>query len=211
MWRDIVFYAELAVQSALSVFGLRFAYEEPPYRVVERVAAVEIRAYGPRLAAEATLPAGPRARDEAFGLLAGYIFGANRGAAGSERIAMTTPVESAPSRIAMTTPVEAAAAEGGWRMRFFLPSGLTLATAPRPLDARVRILEGPGETLAVLGFSGVASRGRIDAEGAALLQALERCPWRPVGSAVPAFLGYDPPFTLPPLRRNEVAVAVERR
>ena len=40
--------------SALSVFGVRTA-EEPHYDIVERIGEVEIRRYGPRLAAETTI------------------------------------------------------------------------------------------------------------------------------------------------------------
>jgi hypothetical protein len=60
---------ELGLQSALSLFGVRAAYEQPPYEVVGRAGPIEIRAYGPRLAAETALD--PGTRGEAFGLLAG--------------------------------------------------------------------------------------------------------------------------------------------
>ena len=37
-------YAKLAVDSALSAFGIRSHYEQPRYRVMEYVGSVEIRA-----------------------------------------------------------------------------------------------------------------------------------------------------------------------
>jgi hypothetical protein len=186
--------------------GVR-AYEEPSYRVVGRAGPAEIREYGRRLAAETTL--GPGIRDQAFGLLAGYIFGKNRakgGGAGGAKIAMTTPVEMRSEEIATTAPVEA-----GTRvtMRFFLPRSFTRATAPEPTDPRVRVVEVPGGTVAVLRFSGSTDDARITERKEALLRELRGSAWEPAGE--PMFFGYDPPFTPPFLRRNEAAVPVARR
>ena len=108
----------------------------------------------------------------------------------------------------MAAPVEAKA---GRRvaMRFFLPGSLTRATAPEPADPRVRVVEVPGETLAVLRFSGSTDDARIADRTAALLRELRGSAWEPAGE--PVFFGYDPPFTPPFLRRNEVAAPVRRR
>lgn len=200
------------VLAGCSLFGVRGGYEQPPYDVVDRLpGGVEVRRYAPRLAAETTVEAAdPEAgRTAAFRLLAAYIFGANRP---KSEVAMTAPVEvqAEPQRVAMTAPVETApAAEGRYTMRFFLPAKLTLATAPEPADARVRVTVVPEETFAVRRYSGSRAAERIDAEHAALLAALEGSAWRPV--AAPVSLFYDPPWTLPFLRRNESAVAVQRR
>ena len=212
---------ELAAQSALSLVGVR-AYEQPPYRVVGRAGPAEVREYGPRLAVETTLD--PGTRDQAFGLLAGYIFGKNRATGGggatkiamttpvemrSEKIAMTTPVEMRSEKIAMTAPVQAAKAGTRVAMRFFLPRSLAREAAPEPADPRVRVVEVPSETIAVLRFSGSTADARIAERKDALLQELRGSAWEPAGE--PVFFGYDPPFTPPFLRRNEVAVPVRRR
>ena len=64
--------------------------EEPPYAVVRDVGPVQIRSYGPRLAAEAVVGGDEiDARSKGFQLLAGYIFGGNRS---RTTIAMTAPV-----------------------------------------------------------------------------------------------------------------------
>jgi SOUL heme-binding protein len=186
---------ELGLQSALSVFGIRSAYEQPRYEVVGHAGPAEIRAYGPRLAAETTLD--PGTHGEAFGLLARYIFGENRGKAGGR------------AKIAMTTPVEMAKAGPRVAMRFFLPRALSRETAPQPADGRVRIVAVPNETVAALRFSGSTEDARIAERKAALLRELRGSAWLPAGE--PVFLGYDPPFTPPFLRRNEVAVPVRRR
>ena len=192
--------------SACSAFGIRSGTEEPRYSTVERLGNVEVRRYAPRLAAETVVPGDAyHARGEGFRRLAGYIFGGN---AGRQRIDMTAPVAqaSAGERIAMTAPVAQAPAEGGWAIRFFLPAALT--SPPAPNDARVRIVPVPEETMAVMRFSGTATEDALADRRKALITALSGTPWRPAGEPVAWF--YDPPWTLPPLRRNEVAVPVSR-
>lgn len=189
--------------SACSVFGVRSGTEEPRNSVVERLGdVVEIRHYTPRLAAETTVPGdATAARGEGFRRLAGYIFGGNQGGA---RIEMTAPVAQSGTHIDMTAPVAQTSAGAGWVIRFYLPAGL--ADAPVPNDARVRIVPVSEETMAVLRFSGLATEAALASQRAALLAALSGTQWRPVGEPVTWF--YDPPWTLPPLRRNEVAVPV---
>ena len=108
----------------------------------------------------------------------------------------------------MTTPVETRTTGAGrFAMRFFLPGEFTLATAPKPLDARVRLVELPEETLAALAFGGRAPPDEVSRRKRELMETLKPSAWRPAGEPVALF--YDPPFALPFLRRNEVAVAVE--
>jgi hypothetical protein len=190
------------------VFGIRI-YEEPRYAVVATLRdGVEVRRYAPRLAAE-TEVAGPdvEARNAAFRILFAYIAGGN---VVGEKLAMTTPVAAGrrAETIAMTTPVESALDAGGVRMRFFLPSRYTMTTAPRPIDGRVRLVPVPDETMAILRFSGSGAEPELARRMAALRTALAPTPWRPVGE--PMILFYDPPFTLPFLRRNEAAIRVDR-
>jgi hypothetical protein len=199
--------AGLAV-AACSVVGDRRGTEEPAYAVVGQAGAVEIRRYAPRIAAETEIEGGVEAaRNDGFRRLAGYIFGGNRGAA---RIAMTAPVAQAPAegaRIAMTAPVaQAPAGAGRWTIRFFMPAEWTLASLPVPNDPAVRLVEVPGETMAVLRFSGDRGEAAVAAREAELLRALAGTQWAPRGAPVAWF--YDPPWTLPWLRRNEVAVPV---
>jgi hypothetical protein len=107
----------------------------------------------------------------------------------------------------MTVPVETAAGEDGWyTMRFFLPSDYTSASAPEPTDRTVRIVELPETTVAVLRFSGSRDPEQLDGRTAELLSTLATSAWRPAGKSSSLF--YDPPWTLPFLRRNEVAIPV---
>lgn len=193
--------------TACSVVGIRTGTGEPRFSVAQRVGGAEVREYAPRLAAETVVPGSAEAaRGEGFRRLAGYIFGGN---AGGARIAMTAPVaqSAAGQRIAMTVPVTQAQTAEGWVIQFYLPADLRDPPAPR--DGRVRIVEVPAQTMAVLRFSGIATDSAIAAQRTRLLGLLDRSAWVLSGPAMTWF--YDPPWTLPPLRRNEVAVPVARR
>ncbi len=201
----------VAILSALTLFacsavGVRQA-EEPSFTVVALLGAVQVRQYGPRIAAETVVDGDEEAtRSAGFRRLAGYIFGANHG---GTKIAMTAPVaqDAAGASIAMTAPVaQARDAAGRWRIRFFMPAGYTLDTLPQPNDPTVTLVPVPPETVAVLRFSGGTGAEAVAARTADLVAALEGSAWQPAGEPVAWF--YDPPWTLPPLRRNEVAIPV---
>ena len=189
------------VLGACSVVGVRSGTEEPAFTVVGRAGAVEIRQYAARAAAETTV-AGPElaARSEGFQRLAGYIFGRNVGTA---KIEMTAPVaQSVPTAttIAMTAPV----AQDRSVIRFFLPASISASTAPRPLDDRVRIVTVPAETVAVLRYDGSTRPEAVAEQQARLMAVLAGSPYQVDGTPFSWF--YDPPWTLPPFRRNEAVV-----
>ena len=190
------YYLGVAADSVLSVFGVRAPYEQPPYHVLQTIDnGVEIRAYDARVAVETTITA---ANDgAAFGRLFRYITGANNGAA---KISMTVPVQMGPpERIAMTVPVEM----GDDRvMRFFLPKAVA-AHPPAPTDPLVHVVTLPPETFGVLKFSGTINAESVADHKAALLRVLNAAGRRVDGA--PSVFSYDPPFSIPFLRRNEVA------
>jgi hypothetical protein len=203
----LLYYLLTFTESVASVFGLRFAYEQPTYAVIQDLSQnVEIRRYAPREAIEATVSGGDRDKtaSEAFTLLFRYITGANRG---EQKIAMTAPVRIAePTRISMTTPVQTSLSNGQISMRFFLPSAVTKAGAPSPVDPRLHLVQVPEVTVAVIRYSGVATQATRDHQAALLLGVLARSNWRPDGDIFQ--LNYDPPFTIPFLRRNETGLPV---
>lgn len=179
--------------TACSAVGVR-TVEEPPYRKVAQLGPVEIRNYGPRLAAETMVGGGEiDARSAGFRRLAAYIFGANRSSAG---ISMTAPVAQAPDT------------SGSWSVRFFMPARYTSASLPEPLSRDVRIVTVPGQTVAVLRYSGVATKSAVRKATGRLFQALAGSGWDADGTPTAWF--YDPPWTIPPLRRNEAVVLVSR-
>lgn len=126
---------------------------------------------------------------------------------------MTTPVQvdKASTNIAMTTPVESSKSidDSGNKtvtMRFFLPRSFSADSAPKPTDSRIKIHDVAEETFAVVSYSGSNSEGRFREKSDQLIKILAGSKWQPV-SAI-SFLGYDPPFALPFLRRNEAVVKV---
>jgi hypothetical protein len=198
-----------AVESVLSIAGIRVGTEEPHYLGEALTERVEIRRYGPRIAAETTVATADdeRARSVGFRRLAGYIFGGNHR---DERIAMTAPVsQQTGDRIAMTAPVaQSTDAQNRSVVRFFMPSKWTLATLPEPDDQQVRLVEVPAETYAVLRFSGDRSSYAVAERTDELLAVLRAKGIETTGDAVAWF--FDPPWTLPFRRRNEIAVPILR-
>jgi SOUL heme-binding protein len=194
-------------ESALSVFGIRTGTEEPPHTVRELGNGVQIRRYDSRIAAQTTVTAGEEAaRSAGFRRLAGYIFGANRG---DVEIAMTAPVaqERRGTKIAMTAPVsQSAGSDGDWVIRFYLPAKWTMGELPTPDDDRVALVTVPPETVAVLRFSGNRDGRAVAARTERLRNTLRAYGFDATGEPVAWF--YDPPWTLPFRRRNEVAIPV---
>ncbi len=213
MMRAVIVMWMTLLLSACSVFGMRSGTEEATYQVIDRLGGTaEVRRYPPKVVAEAEVAAADEAtsRSEAFRLLFDYISGANRA---QTKVAMTAPVETTTARaekIAMTVPVETQAREAGrYTMRFFLPATYSLETAPEPTDPRVHVTELPERTLAVLRFTGSTSADNVARHRDALQRAIDGSRWRPAGE--PTAMFYDPPWTIPALRRNEVAIPVIER
>lgn len=235
--RHILRAAAAAAASITSIMmGGRMAraeeqIESPPYEVIDTIGAIQVRQYGPRIAAETDM-AGPMrgmGQYSAFMALADFIFANNRAgeevamtapvATQQEPIAMTAPVAMQPADqnepIAMTAPVAtqpedaAAGTNGTMVMRFYMPSKYTMETLPKPGDERVRIIEVPAQTLAVLRFNGDPSTEDIAAQQQRLLTGVATSEWSAVGA--PGMFGYDPPGTPPEARRNEAWVEVVRK
>jgi len=209
MLRTIFKTAVQFVEGIGGLVGIRVGTEQPHYVPTALTDRVEIRRYGTRIAAETTVYADEEtARSMGFRRLAGYIFGGNHL---NTKIAMTAPVAQTGEKIAMTAPVQQTTAQnagrsGGSTIRFFMPAKWTMATLPQPDDDTVRLVEVPVETLAVLRFTGDRSGAAVRARTDELLNTLRNKGLQPTGEPVAWF--YDPPWTLPFRRRNEVAVPI---
>jgi hypothetical protein len=190
-----------------SVVGIRAGTPEPAYTVIGAAGPLQIRQYAPRLAASVTIPGDEvAARSAGFRRLAGFIFGANTARAAIE---MTAPVAQSAAKIAMTAPVAQSVGPDGWTISFYMPAGYTVATLPKPNDTGIHIVTVPAETYAVYRFSGIPGAAPVHRAEAILAANLKNAPWSPAGPPVTWF--YDPPWTLPFARRNEVAVPVTPR
>jgi hypothetical protein len=208
MFEEIKSYALLIVFGLASPFGINLGTEQPKYRVIETLGGgVEVREYVERIAAEVTVDThtASEARSDGFNILAGYIFGKNKQ---RQSIAMTSPVEinSKGRSIAMTSPVEVNARGGSMTMRFFTPAAYSMAELPEPTDPRVKLVVVPPVTVAVLRYSGSTMDANTKAKTARLLDVLQSSKWKLAGPSKAFF--YNPPWTIPFLRRNEVLVEV---
>ena len=204
MLKRVIETAVQCIEGVGGIVGIRVGTEEPHYLADRLSERVEVRRYGPRIAAETTVDAGDEAAlSTGFRRLAGYIFGGNHR---HTKIAMTAPVAQQRHRIAMTAPVEQTGPDGGSVIRFYMPAKWSLVTLPEPDDDTVRLVEVPAQTFAVLRFSGDRGPAAVRERTDELLNTLRANDFTPSGEPVAWF--YDPPWTVPFRRRNEVAVPI---
>ncbi|MEB0056467.1 heme-binding protein [Variovorax sp. LG9.2] len=184
------------------------ATEEPQYQVVRELADIEVRQYAAYAVAE-VLVADPAdaAGSQAFPILAGYIFGKNKG---KRKFAMTAPVtqEAAPVKMRMAAPVTQSAAPDGFVVQFVLPKGVTVASAPEPLDARVQVRAVVPAGVAVIRYSGFWSQSNYEEHLAKLQSVLRDADL--AGKGEPVYARYNAPFTPWFMRRNEIWLHLAR-
>lgn len=189
-------------------FGIH-TEEAPEHTVAVDDGEFQLRKYAPLTTAEVTIN-GDRdfAMNEAFPILARYIFGKNKT---KTQMSMTTPVVQAkagpPSMtMSMTTPVMQSEKENGWTMSFLLERGMTLESAPTPLDDRVKLVSVPAKTVATYRYSGNNTEKRMRAGKEKILAWIAEKGLS--ASSEVTWAQYDQPFAIPMLKRNEAHVEV---
>ena len=206
------------ILSACTLLGGKAA-EEPAYRVTLKEGSIEVREYEAYAIARTTVTASYReATRTGFRRLFGYITGANLTTAD---IDMTAPVLITPrsEAIEMTAPVliepqagsekeSSLAGEGidAWSIAFVLPQGYTKASAPQPQDERITVTDIDAHRIACIVFRGRLNDSSAEASRKELAEWLEARGLEHAGDWQIA--GYNPPWTLPALRRNEVLVSL---
>ncbi len=188
----------LALGLALSP-ATAMAIEEPSYQQVVQDGDFSLRVYAAVIVAETDVGGSlSQASSAGFRRLAGYIFGANHPSPGDSQKTNTV------SKIAMTAPVTTYQHGAGWTVNFTMPARYKLAALPIPDDGRVKLREIPTLTAAVIRFS-----GWVDESKSAIKTAMLRA-WMTAHGLVadgdPRLARYDPPWTLPFLRRNEILI-----
>jgi hypothetical protein len=187
------------------------AIEEPKFTLLEKDKAFELRAYAPKIIAEVVVDGNMReASSKGFRLIADFIFGNNTVQSGkSEKISMTAPVSVEPQseKISMTSPVGVQHASKGWKVYFVMPSQYTLETLPKPKSPLVSIKQRSSQKFAVIRFSGLVDEEKMEKKVAELKQWTDNKKLKVLGN--PELARYNPPWTLPFLRRNEVMLEVE--
>jgi len=208
------------------VLGLGFlwitpamAIEEPRYEVVAVDGQFEVRHYAPILIAE-TIVEGDMdaASNKGFRLIADFIFGNNQPSDTDKKskIAMTAPVTVEPqsSKIAMTAPVtvEPQTVETNmktantWRINFVMPSQYTLANIPKPKNSAVSLREIPSKYFIVHKYSGFNMMSKVQIKTDEAIAWATKRSYKIVGS--PQLSRYDPPWTLPMFKRNEIMIEI---
>ena len=185
------------------------AVEEPKYIVLEKTPPFELRSYGPMVLAEVQVDGNlDEASSQGFRLIAAYIFGQNQL---SEKISMTAPVVVEEqvvkgATIAMTAPVGIESNAGKWMVSFVMPAEYSMESLPKPLNAKVLLRQVPAVKRAVIGFSGFYNENKVTE------RTLELEEWMKTknlqAASVPKFARYNPPWTLPFMRRNEIMIDV---
>ena len=186
----------LAVILLLALLLSRSSADTIPYAVKGKTGEIEFRHY-PELVLATVDTAGD---DAGFNLLFAYISGSNKP---REKIPMTAPVITS-QKIPMTAPVVSDAGS----MSFVMPAGTKGDETPDPLDSRVRIVTLPERDIAIIRFSGYASREDVDAATSRLQEGLKSDGIVTAGQ--PFLMRYDSPWTPGFMRRNEVAIEVRR-
>lgn len=194
----------LIIIAAVAAGPIMSRVEQPEYTITASDGSFEIRSYGPQIVAEVVVEGERKAAiNQGFRLIADYIFGGNTQ---HVKIDMTSPVQQRQQKIDMTAPVTQQADAGAWKVNFIMPRGWTLATLPVPNDARVSLRSVPARQVAAVRFSGLASDATIKEKTAQLRQHIVE--HGIVASGEPTLAFYNPPWTLPFLRRNEIMLEV---
>lgn len=200
--------------SILAILALAFSLigpimsqvETPAYKTVHSYEdKIEVRTYAPQIVAKVTVEG---ARSEAIGkgfrLLADFIFGNN---ISNQDISMTAPVQQqASEEIAMTAPVQQTNEGGSWAVEFIMPSAYTMDTLPKPSDDRIEIIERGEQHTLTIRFSGRNSDENVATYKKILDQFILDNKVPVISPAIYAF--YNPPWTLPFLRRNEISYVI---
>jgi hypothetical protein len=181
--------ASLLVLGLLGVVAMAKAIEEPAYKRLQSIGSVEIRLYEPQVQAVTVLP-GNASTSQGFGRLAGFIFGGNDQ---SMKIAMTAPVQET---LGVDRP----------EMAFTMPGQYQISELPQPSDSSVSLRSVVARPMAVIEFSGWATSARVQRFEQELRQTLTEQSIEVVGDAV--LSQYNPPWTVPFLRRNEVGLPI---
>ena len=174
-------------ESAGALIGIR-NLEEPEHEVLQKDGAFELRAYEGMSVIRAS---DRRGEGGAFGQLFRYISGGN--------------VDS--TKIPMTAPALMRRDGGETTMVFVLPRSYSAETAPAPTSENVAVEDVDAARVATVRFSGFLSRENVARQTEKLERWIEEEGLTPLDEPIAA--GYDPPYTLPNLRRNEIWVRVE--
>lgn len=197
----------ILILSSCSVFGIN-ATSEAKYKNIKEDNDFSIREYAPLVEAQTTIndPNYKSAIDKGFKYLFEYISGANIAIQGL-KIPVPRKPEQPSNKIQMTVPVIIKNNTTSWTIAFVLPKKYSLGNAPKPINPQVKLVERPQMKMAVITFNGFLDRNSITANTEKLRNWIKIHKLQEVGE--PEAAGYNPPWTIPFLRTNEIMIAVK--
>jgi hypothetical protein len=161
--------------------------KEPKYEILESYDKIELRLYESFIVAEVECyGVRKEAIKSGFRILASYIFGNN----------------TASTKLPMSIPVTQQKMDGGWKIRFMLTQASDLQELPKPNNEKINLFTVAPKKIAAIRFSGVADDERLKRYTAQLHEFADSHKWNLKDPPILAF--YNPPWTLPFLRRNEI-------
>lgn len=165
--------------------------EQAKYTVITKHGSIEIRQYEPMIVAETEIK-GQRqeAISQGFRIIADYIFGNN----------LTR------QNVAMTAPVTQQSQGTSWTVRFVMPSNYTMESLPKPNNNLVKIEQIEAKRFAVIRFSGTPTEDSIKKHTTDLEEFIRTNNLKIRSEPIYAF--FNPPWTLPSSRRNEVMMEI---
>ena len=193
--RNLYIFLSILIIMVLTGFSLgpiMSKVETPKFKILSTFNNIEIRAYKPMLIAEIDVrETRKEAVSQGFRSLADFIFGDN----------------IRNDKIKMTAPVVQQSSSQGWKVSFVMPSSYTIHDIPKPLNNEIIIKEIPARKMAVIKFNGRNEEDNISKYENKLLKFMEQNNF--VHEENPEYAFYNPPWTLPVLRRNEVMIEIK--
>jgi len=163
-------------------------HETPTYKVLEKDGAFEIRSYESYLTA--AVDETSMKETNGFGQIFDYISGGN---SKKEKIDMTVPVINELETGKVTT-------------EFVMPHHFSMESLPNPDNSRIKIKKSDDKLCAVVSFSGSISDEKIEKHLEKLKEWLDEKNIKTIGGF--RLARYNPPFTPPTFRRNEILVDI---
>lgn len=186
------------------IYFFDYSIESPDFQLVETLSSnVEIRQYDSYYQAYVSYDS--INQNKAFSKLFNFISGSNKI---SEDLNMTTPVKldmTAPVKLDMTAPVKVDANMEVFNgMAFVMPNNFNPQIVPNDPDIQIQKIES--KKVASIKFSGLMKQKNIDEKYNQLKLILDEKGYKYEEGYV--YAGYNGPYVLPFLRRNEVWVNI---
>ena len=201
-WIFLTVLIGIFLTAAVFVGPIMSDVETPEYKILKTEGNIQLRRYNPMIIALVNVKGTRRdAIGKGFRLLADYIFGDNVG-----QRTISDPAGTRESiKIAMTAPVQQQSVDSGWQISFVMPSEYTTGTLPSPTNKLITIRTEDSRDFFTITFSGLNSDQNIEKNQNILSKYLEVN--NISTSSKPIYAFYNPPWTLPFFRRNEILIA----